>query len=232
MNELPLTIKEHPRARRVLVKLVPGKGLEVVVPKGFDQSRISGILQEKREWITSNRRLMEARGVRFVRSTALPSVMSFPCVDRQWEIHYLPKSGPLRLTPNASRLIVSGEQDDPATLQAALAKFVAKQARELLPPLLHQTSKRLELPFESVRIRTQKSRWGSCSVRKTISLNCKLLFLPPELVEQLMVHELCHTRHMNHSPAYWQLVAKFQPDYQQLEKRLSQALALVPDWMP
>lgn len=232
VHDLPLTIRENPRARRVLIKLVPRTGLVVVVPQGFDTSQVTSILAEKQDWIVRTRERMEAEGVRFSRSAELPDTLDFPVVERQWQVLYLPKPGNLRLTTNATRLIVSGPQHAPHAVQDALARFVARQAKEHLPPLLHAVSERLGLPFESVRIRTQKSRWGSCSARKTISLNCKLLFLPPELVEHLMIHELCHTRHMNHSPQYWQLVRQFQPQCHHLEKRLGSALSLVPDWMP
>lgn len=232
MDDIPLTIRENPRAQRVLIKLVPGRGLEVVVPEGFDTSGVASMLAEKRDWISRTRERMEAKGVRFCRSTELPHTLDFPVADRRWEILYLPKPGNLRLTTNATRLIVTGPQHDAHAVQDALARFVARQAKELLPPLLHAVSDQLGLPFESVRIRTQKSRWGSCSARRTISLNSKLLFLPPELVDHLMIHELCHTRHMNHSPQYWKLVQQFQPEYRRLEKRLSSALSLVPDWMP
>ncbi|NIN12121.1 MAG: DUF45 domain-containing protein [Gemmatimonadales bacterium] len=80
-------------------------------------------------------------------------------------------------------------------------------------------------------VRAQRTRWGSCSRRSTISLNKKLLFLPAPLVEYVMVHELCHTVHFNHSPEFWDLVRERTPEYQALEAELRTAWRYVPAWV-
>jgi len=66
---------------------------------------------------------------------------------------------------------------------------------------------------ERISIRAQRSRWGSCSSKKTLSFNVRLALLPIELVEYVVVHEVCHLREMNHSPAFWKLVETAIPDY-------------------
>jgi hypothetical protein len=71
----------------------------------------------------------------------------------------------------------------------------------------------------------QKTRWASCSRHRTVSLNMKLLFLPPELVRYVFVHELCHTVHMNHSREFWRFLAVKEPRYKELDKQLRTALA-------
>jgi predicted metal-dependent hydrolase len=86
------------------------------------------------------------------------------------------------------------------------------------------------LTYNRLSIRSQKTRWGSCSSRGNISLNDQLLFLPADAVEYLMIHELCHTRHLNHSKAFWTLVQTHCPDYRTHEKLLRRSQGLVPDW--
>ncbi len=71
-----------------------------------------------------------------------------------------------------------------------------------------------------VTIRNQKSRWGSCSARGNLNFNFKIALLPKELSDYIIVHELCHLSQMNHSPKFWNLVAKVIPNYQELKKRL------------
>ena len=97
-------------------------------------------------------------------------------------------------------------------------------------PWLERTSDELELPFVRAIVRGQKTRWGSCSTQKTISLNYKLLFLPDELARYLFVHELCHTRHLNHSARFWRLVQSREPNYERLENQLTDAWRYVPLW--
>jgi predicted metal-dependent hydrolase len=82
----------------------------------------------------------------------------------------------------------------------------------------------------NVQVRLQRTRWGSCSNSGTVSLNAALLFLEPELVRYLFVHELCHFISMNHSRKFWSAVARFEPDYRALDRRLTAAWNEIPLW--
>lgn len=75
-------------------------------------------------------------------------------------------------------------------------------------------------PLRKVFIKQHRSRWGSCSERGNLNFNYKILFLPPMLQDYIIVHELCHLREFNHSPAFWSLVAHTLPQHQQLRKTL------------
>jgi hypothetical protein len=111
-----------------------------------------------------------------------------------------------------------------------LRRWVRRRAWQSFPVLLGEISIRTGLGFNKLSIRSQKTRWGSCSVRGNISLNDQLLFMPPATVEYLMVHELCHTRHLNHSKAFWELVEQHCPEYRRHEKLLGKPHNWVPDW--
>ena len=80
-------------------------------------------------------------------------------------------------------------------------------------------------------MRCQRSRWGSCSARGTISLNLALLFQPEDVVRYLLCHELAHTRHMNHSSRFWRLVAECEPRWRELDAALLQGWRNVPQWL-
>jgi hypothetical protein len=82
-----------------------------------------------------------------------------------------------------------------------------------------------------LQVRCQRSRWGSCSRRATISLNACLLFQRPEVLRYLMVHELSHLRHMNHSARFWAEVARHEPDWKALDRELLQSWVRVPSWI-
>lgn len=77
-----------------------------------------------------------------------------------------------------------------------------------------------DFSYNRVAIRDQKSRWGSCSAKKNLNFTYRIVFLPPELADYLIVHELCHLREMNHSARFWKLVEKIIPNYKILRKEL------------
>ena len=88
--------------------------------------------------------------------------------------------------------------------KAARAKFEARTA------YYHQFTGG---NYTSITVRDQKSRWGSCSSKGTLSFNYRLIFAPPEILDYVVVHELCHLTHMNHSKDFWNMVASVMPDY-------------------
>jgi len=228
---LPLTVKTHPRAKRVLVKLIPGKGLEVVTPKRFDTRRVPAILNEKRRWIERTRDRLHADGIDLSgESPGLPESIRFEATGREYAVGYVDRPGRISIAENGPRLMVSGPADDMDGKLEGLQRFTSNKAREFLLPRLNRMSRELNMPYEAMRVRRQRTRWGSCSARGTISVNAKLLFLPLELVDHLLLHELCHTRHLNHSKAYWSLVASHEPDFERLERELQHANRLVPAW--
>ncbi len=76
--------------------------------------------------------------------------------------------------------------------------------------------------YTSITIRDQKSRWGSCSSRGTLSFNYRLVFAPPKVLDYVVVHELCHLTHMNHSKDFWNMVAEVMPEYKQYKNWLKE----------
>lgn len=101
-----------------------------------------------------------------------------------------------------------------------LEKALQKEARAYLPRRLKYLSETYGFSYARVRFGTQKGRWGSCSSRGTISLNVGLMLLEPELIDYVLVHELCHTKQMNHSANFWALVESCIPDYKARRKVL------------
>jgi predicted metal-dependent hydrolase len=112
-----------------------------------------------------------------------------------------------------------------------LQDWLKKRARRYLPELCLQTAKVIGLEPKRVHIRVQKTRWGSCSTNGTVSLNAALLLRPAKEVHYVLVHELCHLKHMNHSKRYWQLVGDYVPNWRQLDHTLDQAWQTSPNWL-
>lgn len=92
-------------------------------------------------------------------------------------------------------------------------KELYQQAKEYLPARVEYYAGLLGVRCGRITIRCQKTRWGSCSVKKDLNFNALLMLTPPEVIDSVVVHELCHIREMNHSPRFYQLVRSVYPDY-------------------
>lgn len=98
-------------------------------------------------------------------------------------------------------------------LTEAELESLAKAAGARLPPLVARRAARIGVDFERISLRLMKTRWGSCSARGHLTFNILLMLAPEEVLDYVIVHELCHRRHMDHSPAFWAEVARWCPDY-------------------
>lgn len=227
-------IRESARAKYMSLRVTVERGLEVVVPRGFNRVLIPTFLREKQEWVMSA--LHKVEQVRQKRSVdpvdTVPNEIVFASVGRRWNVEYLPKPG-RRISvidDGNGQLRVSGPTQDAANCYLALQRWNQQQAMTILTPWLRKLSSETGIAFAKSAIRCQKSRWGSCSTSGTISLNQKLLFIDPDLVRYVLIHELCHMREMNHSRHYWRLVGQFYPEYRLARQRLREAWFQMPRW--
>lgn len=95
-----------------------------------------------------------------------------------------------------------------------------KQASTLVRIRIQHWNTFYNFKYNTITIKNVTSRWGSCSKKGNLNFNYKILFLPQELVDYIIVHELCHLREMNHSAEFWSIVAKTIPEYKELRKQL------------
>jgi hypothetical protein len=106
--------------------------------------------------------------------------------------------------------------------------YISRQsAKGIIEARLTELAGKHGLSYNRVTVRSQKTRWGSCSSRKNLSLNYKITLLPPELMDYVLLHELIHTRHFNHSRAFWEELDRCVGDAKQLDKELQAYLALL-----
>ena len=227
-DPIDYSIRRSRRARHVRLHITPTEGVVVIVPLGFDAGQVPALLEEKRGWIDRKLASIERIAV----DLTPPSNIDLKAIGQSRAIVYRPtQSEKVTARQTDDELILSGATVDDAKCVAALKRWLARQAKHHLVPWLETSSDMHELPFRKVTVRGQKTRWGSCSSRQTISLNYQLLLLEPELVQCVLVHELCHTRHLNHGAEFWQLVERCEPDHRALHQRLKREWARLPGWL-
>ncbi|MBW4464332.1 MAG: M48 family metallopeptidase [Pegethrix bostrychoides GSE-TBD4-15B] len=237
----PYRVRESARAKHVSIRVSHLGEVEVVIPTGFDRRQIPEIIKKRQDWIakTTQRIVAERQAAPVSATEPLPASLSLQALPEVWELRYEPTTASYITTStklaksakSAHQLILRGATDQPLLCQRILEQWLKRKAELHLIPWLRQTSQEISLPFAEASIRGQKTLWASCSSRHNISLNYKLLFLPPHLVRYVLIHELCHTIHLNHSQRFWGLVGQKEPDYRQLDAELNKAWIYIPTWV-
>ncbi|MFQ5549356.1 MAG: M48 family metallopeptidase [Woeseia sp.] len=224
-------VRESARARHLSIKVYPRGRVEVVVPKRTRPKEVESFVSENSEWI---RRAQESFALEHPPEPfGLPDSIDLRAVEKVVSVRYEPRPGrkSVRFRAGADRVALSGQISNERLCVAALRRWLTSTARKEFGPRLEALSGLTGMPYDRLQIRAQRSCWGSRSGSGTVSLNICLLFLEPELVRYLMIHELCHGRHMNHSKRFWRLVSRFEPDYRALDRKLTECWDRVPGWL-
>jgi predicted metal-dependent hydrolase len=228
------TVRVSPRARVVRLCVSPQRGLEIVVPRGFKRSELPVVIRQKSDWIQRALERVQLHRDELLAASRweLPQRIEFSALDLSWEVR-AHATAAKRLSINYHRpglIDIHGPVEDEALGRHLLGRFLVVQAEAHLPRLLDAVSRSTGLAYRRVSIRRQRARWGSCSAQAAISLNAALLFLPYHLTRYVLVHELCHTVHLNHSKRFWALVEQHCPDYRLAEREMRNARDFVPRW--
>ena len=224
-------MRESGRAKRLSIKVYPRGRVEVVVPKRTRARDVQTFVDEHRDWIEQTRASFAEKHP--PEPFALPDRVRLEALRRSFRIAYRPRrnADSVRYRRHGNLVVLSGATLDEAQCVAALKRWLAALAKTELEPWLRVLSARTGHAFKRMQVRGQKTCWGSHSSSGTISINYSLLFLDPALVRYLMIHELCHARHMNHSRRFWRAVAQHEPDYERLDRELGESWARVPGWL-
>lgn len=225
------SVRESARAKRLSIKVYPRGRVEVVVPKRTRSREVQAFVAENRDWI--DRAQASFAEQHSPEPFRLPTRLTLPGIERVYGVIYQPDNNvtTVRYRQTGDIFRLRGNVADERLCVEALKRCLASVAKTTFAPQLRALSALTGNSFKRMHVRGQKTCWGSHSSSGTISINYCLLFLRPALVRYLMIHELCHARHMNHSRSFWRLVAQFEPNYRRLDKQLSDAWRHIPTWV-
>jgi predicted metal-dependent hydrolase len=217
------------RARRLSMRIFPGGRVEVVVPPGVGIPAIERFVTRHRDWAV--RRVREYSHPVPQHSGPRPASIELALPDRRWDVQY--EEGRRSKVLDRGDGVLTVRTSDPGHrhVSAALLRWLSAAAAMELGARLDAVSREIAIDYARVHLRRQRTRWGSCSAAGTISLNVCLMFQRPEVVRYLLVHELCHRRHMNHSRRYWGLVESHEPHWRALDAELLKGWRHVPAWV-
>lgn len=201
-----LIVRVNPRARSLVFR-TKSDGVYVSVPPGTTMKEVRRAIDELRE------KLLAAR-----KKKVLPLIDLNYKIDKEFFKLSLITGEKDQFLANSQlgymQIICPPHADfTDGNLQVWLRKVIEeslrRNAKSILPSRLASLSKQCGLPYASVKINSSQGRWGSCSARKDINLSYFLVLLPSHLIDYVLLHELCHTREMNHGERFWDLLNRF-----------------------
>ena len=220
-RQIPLAVIRHPRARRYLLRLRPDGSVRLTIPR-------RGSVSEGRRFAERNTAWLERQLQRLDAQPSQPKAWTFGT-----EILFRGAAVKLEAGVNGESGLIrfGGEMvsvpHPAADLRPAIERHLWRLAAKELPVRVREYAALHQLPARRVTVRNQRSRWGSCSRRGTISLNWRLIQASAFVRDYILLHELMHLRHLNHSARFWRDVNQVCPDYETAERWLKQHASLL-----
>lgn len=232
MQSQPYTLRTSTRARAVRMTVSGEHGLIVTVPVRYRLSRLPAVLAAHEAWITRALARVAVERAGRAEEPAVPATIHLRALEEAWSVR---RDATAARTVSAKELpgnvlLLRGKTADSAACARALQRWLQRRAERRLPPLLRELESETGFRASDIRIRGQRTIWGSCAHDGTISLNRNLLFFPPEIARLVLVHELCHLHYRSHGPRFWGLVARFTEDLPTLRRTLKSARRFLPSW--
>ena len=202
------------RSKRKTLSLTINENAELIIraPKRLSIEKIQDFINEKENWINRKKRLIENQ---------IKDVTS-----NHNKLLYLGNLFPINVEQNASKeLFFTGEEFiansiEPNPLSLSIKKWYKNKFKEIALPRVAYFANKHNLIVNQVRIKNQKTMWGSCSSKNNINLNYLLLMAPMGVIDYVIVHELVHTIHRNHSTDFWDSVESIMPEFQEHKRWL------------
>lgn len=228
------------RAKRASLRVEPGRGVVVTVPKGFPRHRVAAFVEGNRQWLQDKLAVIERETPCHYRQWP-PRILDFHATGQRILLNYSVNEASEQRATFADTVTspglvlhdwtISADPKDKASVVAELVQRLKVEAQIFLLPLVASYSHFHGFSYTTANVRGQKSRWGSCSSSGTLSLNYKLLFINRRLVDYVILHELAHTVHLNHSVAFWKLLCSLNVNARLLDRELKLAGWQVPAWL-
>ncbi|HSK07946.1 MAG TPA: SprT family zinc-dependent metalloprotease [Vicinamibacterales bacterium] len=214
-RSLTVTCVRHPRARRYLLRVDEDGGIRVTLPRRGSRAEALRFVREKIDWIERER-----YRIALERATAGWVNARQALVDGCWvDLTILPGDPPrVRVAGHEARARTAAAQD----VASAAHQLLRAHAARVLPARIRALAAAHGYRVAGVAVRDQRSRWGSCSASGRISLNWRLVQMPPPVRDYILLHELAHIRHPDHSRRFWREVERLCPGYREARHWLAE----------
>lgn len=221
LNSQPInyTLEKAKGLKHIYIKITPAKGV-VVRGRNVTQAQAERLLTTKANWVLQKLKEMEHHHpiTHFDIEKGIAYFGEIIPVEVGISEHS--KRSFLRFEDNHIVMILSSAEEKEKQIEKLIDGFYKEATQNYIPERIQEVSEQINLPFNKLSFRKMKRRWGSCSYKNDILINTYTTQLAEEVIDYLLVHELCHTKVKNHSRDFWNEVAKYLPNYRELDTRL------------
>ena len=220
MDEIPYRVRRSSRARHPRI-VVDAGGVEVVVPRRMALRHVQPLVDEKRRWIERTlRRYRQA--VEAMPAPRLDDGGSVPYLGRELELRVRVERGRVRdhVARRGDVLHVRLGRPGEDAVREALERWYRRRARVEVRARLDAAVRRAGTSYSRLTIRSQRTRWASCSSGAAMSFNWRLLLAPEPILDYVVEHEVAHLEILDHSPRFWKLLGSRCPEYREHERWL------------
>ena len=216
-KDVAYTLKRSSRRKTVGLR-IDSRGLTVSAPPRVSQRWLDDFLLQKSGWVVQK---LDEFQLRQVPSMVWRHGAVLPYMGGDLHLRLLPVLGRSKVTLEGEALWVwLADTDMPDKIEGAVIKWYRRQALDCLSQRVAIYAQKLDVALPKLRLSSAKTRWGSCNARGEISLNWRLMKAPQEQIDYVVAHELAHLIELNHSPAFWQVVARIFPEYLRVREDL------------
>ena len=211
------TLKRSDRAKHARLEVRPAEGLTVVLPAGYRPERARELVLRKQRWVVA--KLGTFGQAALVQKAPLKAGDRLPYLGRSMKIESRESgAGASGIHVGEDRLVVWIAPGD--TLHVPLERWYREQAKRKIEPMVAELSRLMGLRYNRVALKSQRTLWGSCSRKRNLNFNWRLIMTPEQVIEYVVIHELAHLKQMNHSPRFWQIVERHCPNWREHRKWL------------
>ena len=223
-SEYPIYVHHNRRQKHIRLRISSGGQITVSAPAGTSRAKIQSILRHKEGWLASKiletaRALEQNNPSKRIHVDGLPYRVDFQVSD---QVTYR-----LDIDHDRQCILITGPEQNPSHITSLLERWLRREAKQRLIAHAQFVSREVGIGYKKLFLRNQKTRWGSSSTLGNISLNWRTVMIPKPVQRYLIIHELVHQRHMNHSAQFWRKVVHYCPDYKQHELWLKQHRSLM-----
>lgn len=207
-KEIDYTLRLSNKAKYLRLQINHADELEVIIPKRYGQKKAEDFILQKKDWIFKHLGNKQNNGLFFF-GKEVKVLIHYDLFVKKPQINY-----------SNRKLTVSIPSGYSFTQDEIYNLWLRHKAKIYIPKRVQELSKHAGFNYKKVTIRSQKTRWGSCSADGRLSFNYRLIRFREKVVDYVIIHELCHLKELNHTKKFWDLVERFCPDYKSLKREL------------